>query len=101
MIKEPTELRDRLMALAAVAPLQARSQLVEEVAIVVAKAAHQSLLQADGATIDVEVVCANYRRELWLWLVGERTWEQCVSGLTGRLSRRLAAAKVLASPEPT
>jgi hypothetical protein len=34
-------------------------------------------------------VVANYRRELWLWLTGDRTWEQCCSGLIGRLGRRL------------
>jgi hypothetical protein len=33
-----------------------------------------------------------YRREVWLWLHGDRTWEQCCSGLIGRLERRLAAA---------
>jgi len=32
-----------------------------------------------------------YRRELWLWLHGDRTWEQCCSGLIGRLERRTAA----------
>ncbi|HMD45446.1 MAG TPA: hypothetical protein VKG43_04760 [Acidimicrobiales bacterium] len=32
---------------------------------------------------------AGYRRELWLWLAGERTWEQCCSGLIGRIVRRL------------
>jgi hypothetical protein len=31
----------------------------------------------------------DYRRELWLWLEGERTWAQCCSGLLGRLGRRL------------
>jgi hypothetical protein len=31
-----------------------------------------------------------YRRELWLWLAGERTWAQCCSGLIGRITRRLA-----------
>jgi hypothetical protein len=30
-----------------------------------------------------------YRRELWLWLHGDRTWEQCCSGLIGRIERRL------------
>jgi hypothetical protein len=29
-----------------------------------------------------------YRRELRLWLEGDRTWAQCCSGLIGRLSRR-------------
>jgi hypothetical protein len=31
-----------------------------------------------------------YRRELWLWLGGDRTWEQCCGGLAGRVGRRLA-----------
>jgi hypothetical protein len=31
-----------------------------------------------------------YRREIWLWLYGDRTWEQCCSGLIGRIERRLA-----------
>jgi len=34
-------------------------------------------------------VAAGYRRELWLWLVGERTWEQASEGLAGRVGRRL------------
>ncbi len=29
-----------------------------------------------------------YRRELWLWLAGERTWNQAISGLLGRVERR-------------
>lgn len=34
---------------------------------------------------------SGYRREIWLWLMGERTWAQCCSGLAGRAERRLAA----------
>jgi len=34
-----------------------------------------------------------YRRELWLWLVGERTWRQTCSGLIGRVQRRLTLAE--------
>jgi hypothetical protein len=30
-----------------------------------------------------------YRRELWLWLAGERTWVQCCAGLIGRIDRRI------------
>ena len=36
-------------------------------------------------------IVVNYRRELWLWLAGERTWVQCCSGLIGRIDRRVAA----------
>jgi hypothetical protein len=35
---------------------------------------------------------SGYRREIWLWLMGERTWAQCCSGLAGRVERRLAAS---------
>jgi hypothetical protein len=34
-------------------------------------------------------IVAGYRRELWLWVMGERTWPQSVGGLLGRVQRRL------------
>jgi hypothetical protein len=34
-------------------------------------------------------IVLDYRRELWRWLMGERTWSQCCSGLIGRISRRI------------
>jgi hypothetical protein len=39
----------------------------------------------------VDVIVA-YRREVWLWLVGERTWEQMIVGLAGRAGRRVPAS---------
>jgi hypothetical protein len=33
-----------------------------------------------------------FRRELWLWLIGDRQWLQYVTGLAGRVVRRLPAA---------
>jgi hypothetical protein len=48
-----------------------------------------------GAGLDeagLGAVVLDYRREMWLWLAGERTWQQSCSGLIGRISRRLAAA---------
>ena len=38
------------------------------------------------AFVDVVV---GYGRELWLWLMGERQWDEFLSGLAGRISRRL------------
>jgi len=40
------------------------------------------------AFVDVVV---DYGRELWLWLMGERRWDEFVVGLAGRVSRRLPA----------
>jgi hypothetical protein len=34
-------------------------------------------------------VVAGDRRELWLWVMGERTWAQAAGGLLGRVQRRL------------
>ena len=34
-------------------------------------------------------IVAGYRRELWLWVMGERTWAQSAGGLLGRVQRRL------------
>ncbi len=36
-------------------------------------------------------IVTGYRREIWLWLMGERTWAQCCSGLIGRIERRLTS----------
>jgi hypothetical protein len=32
-----------------------------------------------------------YRRELWLWLIGDRQWMPFIIGLAGRIIRRLPA----------
>jgi len=39
---------------------------------------------------EFEEVVLGYRREIWLWMAGERIWTQCCSGLVGRVSRRTA-----------
>ena len=36
-------------------------------------------------------IVTGYRRELWLWVMGERTWAHCAGGLIGRVQRRLPA----------
>jgi hypothetical protein len=41
---------------------------------------------------DLNAIVVDYRRELWLWLAGERTWVQTCSGLIGRIERRLPHA---------
>lgn len=49
-----------------------------------------SVLRSAGMDAEaLGAVVLGYRRELWLWLAGERTWVQCCAGLVGRLDRRL------------
>ena len=48
------------------------------------------VLEAAGLDRDgFGAIVIGYRREIWLWLMGERTWSQCCSGLIGRIERRL------------
>ena len=53
----------------------------------------QPALEPLGVTRDdfVDVVIG-YHRELWLWLIGDRIWDQFVIGLAGRISRRVPPA---------
>ncbi len=46
-------------------------------------------IEADGVSrADLNKVLEQSSRELWLWLVGERTWSQAIGTVLGRLSRR-------------
>jgi len=42
-------------------------------------------------------IARGYSDELRLWVVGERPWNHCVSGLAGRVRRRLPAPDGVAS----
>ena len=43
-------------------------------------------------------IVAEFGNELRLWVVGERPWEQYISGLAGRVTRRLATAPARIEP---
>jgi hypothetical protein len=49
-----------------------------------------SLAQAGISREAFAAMVVENRRELWLWLAGERTWAHACSGLLGRVSRRIA-----------
>jgi hypothetical protein len=44
-------------------------------------------------------ISRGYSDELRLWVVGERPWNHCVSGLAGRVRRRLPAMNGAVLPE--
>ena len=50
----------------------------------------RSLAAAGLDEEDLRWIVLGYRREIWLWLAGERTWTHCCSGLIGRITRRIA-----------
>ena len=82
---EPVELLEMLRRLAAVDPAGTRAWLPAAVTAAISVGVPASRVR------DVEVACESYARELWLWLVGERTWAQCSAGLCGRIARRRVA----------
>ena len=51
----------------------------------------RTLASAGMSEDELARVVLDYRREIWLWLVGERTWAQSCSGLIGRVTRRIAS----------
>jgi hypothetical protein len=53
--------------------------------------ARWSTLSSQGLSRDAFTdVVLGYRREVWIWLAGERTWVHACSGLIGRINRRMA-----------
>lgn len=88
-LEEPVELRSRLRALAAAEPELARRCLGDEVAEIVGTRLASPL--SPTARAQLSAACGGYSRELWLWLAGERSWEQCAAGLEGRIRRRLGS----------
>lgn len=87
---EPTALRARTRALAEQDPAGATALLGrgEWIADPLWRAWEPALERAGiGRERLVEIV-VDYRRELWLWVMGERTWAQCAAGLAGRVGRR-------------
>ena len=47
---------------------------------------------------DFAGIVRDSRRELWLWLAGERTWDQACAGLLGRIERRTPAGLLASWP---
>lgn len=50
----------------------------------------RSALEPEGLERETFLdIAEGYGREIWLWIIGDRLWEQCIEGLAGRVSRRL------------
>ncbi len=93
---EPTELRDGLRALALDSPpattTAAQLEAASQVAALLA-AAVPTELEARGIEPEtLGVAAASLRREIWLWVVGERRWAPTVESVIGRAARRSPAA---------
>jgi hypothetical protein len=89
--EEPVELRARVRALVEEAPARGAA-LIDQgdwIANLLWERWGPLLEEAGMSRARFLRVVAGYRRELWLWVMGERTWAQSAGGLLGRVRRRL------------
>jgi hypothetical protein len=89
--EEPSGLRAETRALLEESPEEG-TRIVEDAAFVTALFWEEWGERLEGAGMGYErflAVTRGYAGELRLWVVGERTWEHCVTGLAGRVRRRL------------
>jgi hypothetical protein len=92
--EEPVALRDRVRALVEREP-ERGAALIDGAAWIADPLweCWGPLLEAAGMSRARFLrVVAGYRRELWLWVMGERVWAHSAGGLLGRVRRRLPAA---------
>ena len=93
--EEPVELRARTRALVEQAPEQG-SALLDAASWIVGPLWERWGPALESAGMDRErflAIVTGYRRELWLWVMGERTWAQSADGLRGRVQRRVPGSK--------
>ena len=91
--KEPVELRAETRALLEESPEEG-SRLIGDAAFVADLLWEdwRGTLERQGMGRDRFLeIARGYADELRLWVVGERPWDHCASGLAGRVQRRLPA----------
>jgi hypothetical protein len=88
---EPVELRARMRRLAEDAPARAQAAIAagEWIAAPLWDVWGEALERAGMDQGRLAAVAHGQERELWLWVMGERTWAHCAAGLAGRVLRRL------------
>lgn len=88
---EPTQLRDHYRRLALESPGVWREGAAQGRWISECLWSHWGAVLGQ-ANVDRErlaAIASDYHLELWLWLMGERTWAHAASGLAGRVQRRV------------
>jgi hypothetical protein len=84
-LAEPAVLAASLRETARHAPAQARDSAVR---VLAAHAVSAWQGERGPARETVEAAFASARREIWLWVKGNRAWEQLAASLAGRVERR-------------
>lgn len=90
VLAEPVEVLAELRRLAGTSPAAARARAPELVAGAAYGAWQEVLGEHEVTEADLVVVLDGLRRELWLWVKGNRLWAQVERAVAGRVARRLA-----------
>ena len=88
---EPVRLRERTRALAEQTPAVGLARVADGgwIAGPLWRLWGPELRRAGLTKARFGEIVAGYGRELWLWVMGERTWAHTASGLAGRVRRRM------------
>ena len=89
--EEPAELRARTRSLIEESPCEGRS-VIRDGEFLAAPLWEEWSEALAGCGMDYDdfvEVARGYADEVRLWVVGERVWEHCASGLAGRAARRV------------
>lgn len=88
--EEPIEIADELREIEQTSPAKARAVAPDRLADVAWAAWGGTLGSAGLSRDDVRVAFLGMRREIWLWVHGNRVWGQLAGALGARVSRRAA-----------
>ena len=88
-LAEPTALRQRLRDLARTDTETAQSEANRLLAAWIWRRWHDELVPYGCAPRDLRALLARDRRDLWLWVMGDRPFPQLIEGIVGRTMRRL------------
>ncbi len=97
---EPGRLAGELHLLALDAPAMARDEMVVVLAARLWRTWRADLLPLGWSRARLTLELADYRRELWLWAIGERRWEPTIDALAGRVARRAGTLRASRAATP-
>ncbi|HUZ19857.1 MAG TPA: hypothetical protein VMU75_04705 [Acidimicrobiales bacterium] len=87
--REPERLRRELRELAGEDPAAAKAVITKRLTERLWRAWRPELAPRGGSSRALRNVIAADGVETWLWVLGDRRWDQLVEGLAGRVARRV------------
>ncbi len=89
LLREPERLRRELRELVGENPAAAKDAIARRLSERLWRAWRPELAPRGGSAQALRSVVAGDGVETWLWVLGDRQWDQLVEGLAGRVARRV------------